>query len=124
MAGLLAHRPPIDAEIVIAIALREFGVDRNDLISIRRPAHLVKARAFVVWALRTLGRARSYPEIACILSAGRPQDARDHSGVINLHQKAIALRLGDNHFADACRRLAHHYADTTTPCAAPRRTLP
>lgn len=101
MAGIgLRFLPRLDAELAITVALREFGVARNDLISPRRDARFIRARAFVVWSLRTLGEPHSYPELARLLG----KDC--HSVAINLHQRAILLRLRDARFDEACRTLA------------------
>lgn len=85
-------------ELVLAFAANAFGVAQIDILSRRRNADFVRARAFVVWALRSLGVARSYPKIGMVLE-------RDHSSIIHLHQKAIRLRLEDKEFAQACHRI-------------------
>ncbi len=92
--------PRLDPALVMQLALVEFRIDRMDLISGRREARFIKARAFVVWALRTLGEPLSYPELARLLGKSC------HSVSINLHQRAIVFRLFDPHFAAACTRLA------------------
>lgn len=100
-------RPSVDPDLVLMFAARQFGAPVEELLSRRHQAHLVKARAFMVWALRTLGRKRSYPEI------GRLMGGRNHAGVIRLHRSAILFRLSDPHFDGACRRLAHRFLETT-----------
>lgn len=94
----------VDSVKVLLFALAEFGISPNDFFSSRRADELVKARALFVWALRTIGRPASYPELAGLL------EKRDHSTAINLHQKAILLRLADPTFAAACRRLLTAFA--------------
>ena len=91
----IARRGP-SAELVIETACRAFDLTREELLSSSRHADLVDARAFVVWALRSLGRPRSYVEIGQLLG-------RDQSSVNHLHRKAIAQRLADNDFDAACR---------------------
>jgi len=86
----------IGPDLAIAIAAELFGMSRNDILCHRRHAPLVRARAFVVWSLRSLGKPVSYPQI------GRMLGGRDHSTIINLHEKAIYLRLKDAEFARFC----------------------
>ena len=85
---------------IIAYALAEYRIEWMDLVSGRREARFIKARALVVWALRTLGEPMSYPELARLL--GRSC----HSTAVNLHQRAIVLRLFEPKFARACRQIA------------------
>ena len=85
-------------EYAVQAAIDAYAIDFIDLVSRRRQAPLIHARAMVVWALRTIGGETSYPAIGRVL-------ARDHSSIIHLHGKAIALRLGDERFAAACDRL-------------------
>lgn len=73
-----------------------WGVTVIDLISHRRPPHLVDARALAVWAMRALCDRPSYPSI------GKSLGGRDHSTIINLHERAIYLRLKSAKFAGAC----------------------
>ncbi len=95
--------PGLDPAIVVSIAQAEFGVLRSDILSRRRRDDYVEARAFVAWALRSLGRPMSYPAI------GRELAGRDHTTIINLHRKAIALRLTRPAFKGACDRLAFRF---------------
>ena len=90
---------PIDPDVVLSIAQTEFGCSRAELLSRRRLNGLVNARAFAVWTLRSLGGPLSYPRI------GRAIGGRDHATIINLHRKAIALRLTDPAFRGACERI-------------------
>ena len=98
-----AHLDGIGTDLAKQVAIREFGVTWADLVSRRRADDLVRGRAFVTWALRALGEPMSYPVIGMALGG------RDHTTVINLHQKAIWLRLVDPAFADACNRLAGRF---------------
>ena len=86
--GLLAE--------AMAFAEEAFGITRAELMEGRRLASHVEARAFVVWALRTLGKRHSYKAIARMLGG------YDHTTMIYLHQKAIAQRLRGGDFARAC----------------------
>lgn len=95
----LLGQPPVPARFVLAAAVAEFGVDRMDLFSCRRESRFIKARAFVVWSLRSLGEPWSYPQIARLL------EKSCHSVAINLHMRALALRLSDAKFDAACRRI-------------------
>lgn len=94
-----AEPQPLDPDVALSVAQTEFGVSRAELLSPRRFSDLVVARAFAVWMLRSLGGPMSYPRI------GRAIGGRDHATIINLHQKAIALRLTDPAFRGACERI-------------------
>jgi Bacterial dnaA protein helix-turn-helix len=87
------------ADIAFALVRAEFGIARDDLVSAQRTDRLVTARAYFVWVLATLGRRRSYPQIGALLGG------RNHSTIINLHRKAIGLRLNNAAFAAACLRI-------------------
>jgi len=87
------------AATAFAAAEAVYGVTLPELLGQGRSRHLVKARALVAWTLRTLGEAVSYPII------GRMLGGRDPTTIMNLHQKAIRLRLTDTEFALACRAL-------------------
>lgn len=90
-----------------AFAEREMGVTRLELVSPRRQRHLVVARAFVVWAIKSFDNPHlSYPEI------GRRIGDRDHSTIINLWRKAQWMLAHDAEFL----RLARKF---TEDCAFP-----
>lgn len=93
------RQPCFPADVAFALVRAEFGIARDDLISAQRTDRLVTARAYFVWVLATLGKRRSYPGI------GRLLGGRDHSTIINLHRKAIGLRLRNAAFAAACLRI-------------------
>lgn len=78
----------------------EYALTPEELVSDRRYANLVEARAMLVWALRTLWKQRSYPMI------GRMLGGRDHSTIQHLHRKALYLRASDPDFNEACAVLA------------------
>lgn len=99
VCGKPSHLIGLYPEVALAFAAKTFGVSTDDIISHRRKAEFVRARAFVVWALRSLGVARSYPKI------GEALDQRDSSTIIHLHEKSIRLRLEDKEFAQACHRI-------------------
>jgi|GEM_PF-2997554 len=101
--GKAAHLAPIAPDIVLALTARRFGITLDSLLSHRRAEQLVVARAFAVWALRSLGQATSYPAI------GRALGGRDHTTIINLHQKAIWLRLSDTTFRRHSEELAARF---------------
>lgn len=90
---------PFPVDLAYMLVRQEFGISRDDLVSKRRYDQLVRARAFFVWLLRTLGQQYSYPQIGAMLGG------RDHSTIINLHRKAIVLRLQVPAFNAACRRI-------------------
>ncbi|MEQ1499165.1 MAG: helix-turn-helix domain-containing protein [Novosphingobium sp.] len=91
-------------ETAIGAALRVFEVSLEELRSDHRHADLVEARAFVVWALRSLGRPRSYARIGETIG-------RDQSSVNHLHRKAIELRLINDDFDAACRGLGQRWLE-------------
>ncbi|MDE2595978.1 MAG: hypothetical protein KGL44_03775 [Sphingomonadales bacterium] len=97
------HRPlPRSQEvdgIAFGVAARHFDVTEAGLRGPGRTERITRARALVVWALRSLGNQLSYPAI------GRLLGERHHSTIINLHQKAISLRLRDPVFAAQCREV-------------------
>jgi chromosomal replication initiator protein len=95
-----ASTPHLPASLVLAVTAARFGVPSSELISHRHLHRLAPARAFAVWMLRALGTPASYPEI------GKALGGRDHSSIINLHRKAIRLRLEDRAFAEACDHLS------------------
>ena len=87
---------PRPAQITAWVA-RAYNITWPELIGIRHHAHLVEARALATWAMRTLVTPpMSYPEI------GRALGGRDHNTTINLHEKAIILRLRSARFKGAC----------------------
>lgn len=103
ICGRPQHVPGYPAEVLLMVALNEFGIDRIDLLSKRRHADLVQARAFVAWAMRELGKPRSYPVIARALRRD------DHTTIYNLHQKAFWLRRHYAEFDAVCARLAENF---------------
>lgn len=90
--------------VILPVAAHLFSVTVVDLISKRRRQRLVWARAFVVWALRSQDRPLSYPMIGELLGG------RDHTSAINLHEKAVWLRLHSAEFAAACAWLSAAFA--------------
>lgn len=80
------------------VAQARFGSTLRDVRMHSRARQITPARALIVWALRSLGKGLSYGEIAKIID-------RDHTTVIYLHRRAIALRLSDPDFARACREV-------------------
>lgn len=84
----------------LEVAEERYGVTRAAIEGPSQTRQVSLPRTLVVWALRTLGRNWSYPQI------GRKIGGRHHSTIVNLHQKAIALRLKDPGFAAACREIA------------------
>ncbi|MBD3772097.1 MAG: hypothetical protein IE921_00775 [Rhodobacteraceae bacterium] len=84
---------------IVQLAAGEFELDAKDLVSAHRSEPLVRARAFVAWALRSLGVPASYNSIGAILGN------RNHATVINLHEKALVYRERDKDFRAACDRI-------------------
>lgn len=105
LCGDPINRAGPSTDLVLAVAARHFGFSTAEIVSRHRSAELVEARAFVVWALRSLGRARSYPVIGRLLD-------RDQSSINHLHRKAVELRLQSNDFDAACRGLGQRWFET------------
>lgn len=93
------REPEFPADIAFALTRAEFAIARDDLTSLRRNDRLVTARAYFVWVLASLGRRRSYSAI------GRLLGGRHHTTIMNLHRKAIVLRLRNPAFNAACLRI-------------------
>ncbi len=87
-------------EVAIDVACATYGVTRDALMGHSKTRRISNARALVVWALRSLGDQISYDSIGMVLAG------RHHSSMVNLHQKAIAMRLSDSTFAAACHAIA------------------
>ena len=83
-------------KLVRDFVLRRYDIDENALLSKRRQRALVEARAVFVWAVRHARPETSYPML------GRMLGGRDHSTIISLHRKAVALRLTSPAFETAC----------------------
>ena len=81
---------------IVTWAAEAYGIAPMEILSARRQDKLVRARALAVWGMRNLCDRPSYPRV------GRALGGRDHGTVINLHEKAIHLRLCDRFFAQAC----------------------
>lgn len=93
---------PIGAAVfehAAAVAEATYGVSPQALLSPSRSRPVSNARTLVVWALRSLGQGLSYDAI------GRRLGGRHQSSIVNLHQKAISMRLRDPQFAQACERI-------------------
>ena len=106
-----AHIPHMPIGLVLEIAAATFGVTRADMRGDSKADQLVKARAFATWALRSLGVPTSYAAIGRSLR-------RHFDTAINLHRKAIWLRLHDADFASACSSLSDRFYATREPCHA------
>lgn len=86
--------------IALEVAERAFGVSEAAVTGVSQMRRATDARSLVVWALHSIGTGLSYSAI------GRVLGGRHHSTIINLHQKAISLRLRDPAFAAACKDIA------------------
>ena len=88
----------------IRLAAALCSVEENGILSHRRAERLVDARALVVWMLRAIPSSpMSYPKI------GRALGGRDHSTIIELHRRAIRLRLADETFSRCCDALLTYF---------------
>lgn len=86
-------------EHALTVAEATWGVGPAAIMGPSRTTPISKARALAVWAMRSLGEGLSYEAIA------RKLGRMHHSSVMALHQKAIAARLADPQFAQACGRV-------------------
>lgn len=89
----------------VKFVLEWFDITVEDLVAHRRQRHLVHARAMFVWLTRTYR-----PEVSTTV-IGRWID-RDHSTVLHLHLKAVALRTADRRFDRGCEQFAALYRTT------------
>lgn len=89
--------------IALEVAERAFGASEAGVTGVSQMRRATAARSLLVWALHSLGTGQSYSQI------GRLLGGRHHSTIINLHQKAINLRLRDPAFAQACKDIADGY---------------
>lgn len=83
-------------EHAMAVAEKAFSVSRAAIMGRSQHRQLTRARALVVWALRRLGEGLPYQQI------GRMLGNRHYSTMVDAHQRAIAARLKDRAFAQAC----------------------
>lgn len=86
-------------EHALAAAEAVFGVSRAAIEGKSQTRQVARARALVVWALRSVGGELSYQSIGQLIGG------RHHSTVVDAHQRAIAARLRDRTFARACDRI-------------------
>lgn len=86
-------------EHALTVAEATWGVSRAAIMGPSRTIPICMARALAVWAMRSLGEGLSYEAIA------RQLGRLHRSSVMALHQKAIAARLTDQQFAQACGRV-------------------
>lgn len=93
----------VNPDVVIGLTCRLFHCNRQALLSTRHNPMLVEARAFATWILRSVGPRRSYVAIGSILH-------RHHTTVIDLHRKAICLRLTKIDFLAACNHVQAAFA--------------
>ena len=93
-------------EHALTVAEATWGVSRAAVMGPSRTRPICSARALAVWAMRSLGAGLSYEAIA------RKLGRLHRSSVVALHQKAIAARLTDRQFAQACDRVV--FAVTAT----------
>lgn len=91
--------PPIE-DIAMDYVADRCGVTPHALKSARNEERLIDARALFVFLMRSYADGVSYPIIARHLD-------RNHVDAINLHTRAVALRMLDPGFKDKCRDFAH-----------------
>lgn len=82
-AQVTTDRSLIDPDSVVAAASKITHVHPTDILGLGRTSAEVQARALVIYALRELA-GWSYPRIGEFID-------RDHSSVMNLHQRRSAL---------------------------------
>jgi chromosomal replication initiator protein len=83
---------PMTMRAICGVVCKHYGINKNDLTSIRRTAPLVRARFVVVYLARTL-TPMSYPEM------GRRLGGRDHTTVLHAHRRMVALLQTDSDMA-------------------------
>ena len=95
--------PPTGIALAIAFVDLTFqyvmsatGFTQSELESPRRTSELVDARAMFVWLVKHYRPGISYRAIARWLGN------RDHKGLINLHARAVRLRMDDPRFREFC----------------------
>ena len=99
--------PPSLRDAALIYAAHQLDVTHEELLSGEKHNHLVHARALFVWAVKSHRPNLSYALI------GRWLGDRHHSTIMNLHKKAIALRLSDADFNLLCERFALVWKDLT-----------
>lgn len=88
---------------IVAWVAREYEITVAELIGPSKCPQFVEARALAVWAMRSLCGLPSYPRI------GRALGGRNHDTTINLHEKAIYLRLRSARFSGACVAITRQF---------------
>jgi chromosomal replication initiator protein len=88
----------IRVEDILRIVSKHFGVSRQDLLSSRRTANVVRPRQIAMYLAKTL-TLRSLPEI------GRRFGNRDHTTVLHAVRKIEGLVQGDKMLADEIESL-------------------
>jgi chromosomal replication initiator protein len=88
----------IRVEDILRIVAKHFGVSRQDLLSSRRTANVVRPRQIAMYLAKTL-TLRSLPEI------GRRFGNRDHTTVLHAVRKIEGLVQGDKMLADEIESL-------------------
>lgn len=98
--------PPVRRAVSIVTVMHRaasiYEVSRAGLIGKRKFAELVRCRALITWALRSLRPDLSYTQIGQRLG-------RDHTTIINLHRKAVSLRVCDAEFDSECAELMGYF---------------
>lgn len=90
-----------------AFVLEQTGVSYTDLISPRRQAHLIAARALFVWIVKTYG-----PEFLSSPTIGKWLGGRDHTTILHAWTKTVPLlRERDPDFLLLCDQFTAQLAD-------------
>lgn len=71
----------------------------DELLSRRKPANYVRARALAVWGIKTLRPELSYPQI------GHHMNRNEHTTLIHQYRTALKLRETDLDFLNLCHDL-------------------
>ena len=106
MEMALTGIPPL-RKMALSFTLAQRGVTEEELFSHRRGDNLVEARALFVRSIKTFRKLTAYQKIGDWLGG------RDHTTIMNLHQKAVLLRLSDPAFSQQCHEFAVQFAERT-----------
>lgn len=89
--------PPV--RTIARISAELCFVTLDELLSRRKPANYVRARALAVWGIKTLRPELSYPQIGAQIN--RPE----HTTLIHQYRLALKLREADPDFLNLCHDL-------------------
>ena len=89
--------PPVRA--IARISAELCFVTLDELLSRRKPANFVRARALAIWGVETLRPDLSYPQI------GSQLNRQEHTTLLHQYRLALKLRESDPDFLNLCHDL-------------------